>query len=92
MSIVGGLVFKRDLRSSVRDTAIDAVSMRIANGEEEADVFGYRPLEDRLLPALVVRCAQHILRWGLQEEGLFRYVRLCHDIHMGWRLRRGPFE
>lgn len=26
------------------------------------------------MPALVVRCAQHLLEWGLEEEGLFRYV------------------
>ncbi|THH13214.1 hypothetical protein EW146_g6972 [Bondarzewia mesenterica] len=29
-------------------------------------------LEKRLLPALVVRCAQHLLKWGVEEEGLFR--------------------
>lgn len=72
LSVVGGLVFKRDLRSAVRETAIEDVLIRLASEEEEADVFGYRPLESRLLPALVVRCAQHILRWGVQEEGLFR--------------------
>ncbi|EJF65136.1 RhoGAP-domain-containing protein [Dichomitus squalens LYAD-421 SS1] len=72
LSIVGGLLFKRDLRSAVRETAIDAVSTRLASGEEQAEVFGFRPLESRSLPALVVRCAQHILRWGIQEEGLFR--------------------
>ncbi|KAM5533311.1 hypothetical protein V8D89_012985 [Ganoderma adspersum] len=72
LSIVGGLVFKRDLRSSVRETAIEDVLIRLASEEEKADAFGYRPLESRLLPALVVRCAQHILRWGVQEEGLFR--------------------
>ena len=32
------------------------------------------PLKDRALPALVVRCVQHIMHWGLEEEGLFRYV------------------
>uniref|UniRef100_A0A5K1JYY3 Glucose oxidase n=1 Tax=Ganoderma boninense TaxID=34458 RepID=A0A5K1JYY3_9APHY len=72
LSIVGGLVFKRDLRSAVRETAIEEVLIRLASEEEEANAFGYRPLESRLLPALVVRCAQHILRWGVQEEGLFR--------------------
>ncbi|EIM81090.1 RhoGAP-domain-containing protein [Stereum hirsutum FP-91666 SS1] len=29
-------------------------------------------LERRLIPALVLRCAQHLLKWGLEEEGLFR--------------------
>ncbi|KAF9467461.1 hypothetical protein BDZ94DRAFT_1041372 [Collybia nuda] len=33
-----------------------------------------KALEERRLPALVVRCAQHLLIWGVQEEGLFRYV------------------
>jgi hypothetical protein len=33
-----------------------------------------KALEERKLPALVVRCAQHLLIWGIQEEGLFRYV------------------
>lgn len=31
-------------------------------------------LETRKLPALVVRCAQHLLLWGIHEEGLFRCV------------------
>lgn len=31
-----------------------------------------KALEERRLPALVVRCAQHLLIWGIQEEGLFR--------------------
>lgn len=29
-------------------------------------------LEERMLPAVLVRCAQHILLWGVQQEGLFR--------------------
>jgi hypothetical protein len=33
-----------------------------------------KALEERKLPALVVRCAQHLLIWGIQEEGLFRWV------------------
>lgn len=71
LSIVGGLVFKRNLEVCVRETAIDEVLAQLAGGRREAS-FGYRPLESRLLPALVLRCAQHILRWGVQEEGLFR--------------------
>ncbi|KAJ3897376.1 Rho GTPase activation protein [Lentinula edodes] len=31
-----------------------------------------KALETRRLPALVVRCAQHLLLWGVGEEGLFR--------------------
>ncbi|KAI0645376.1 hypothetical protein C8Q79DRAFT_1090834 [Trametes meyenii] len=73
LSIVGGLVFKRDLRTCVSETAIEDVRIKLENGQQE-DEFNYdlRPLESRLLPALVVRCAQHILRWGVEEEGLFR--------------------
>jgi hypothetical protein len=31
-----------------------------------------KALECRVLPAVVARCAQHLLIWGVQEEGLFR--------------------
>ncbi|TFK94622.1 RhoGAP-domain-containing protein [Polyporus arcularius HHB13444] len=71
LSIVGGLVFRRDLRTCVYETAADDVLRRLA-GHQEGVSFGFKPLESRLLPALVLRCAQHILRWGVQEEGLFR--------------------
>ncbi|CDO78167.1 hypothetical protein BN946_scf184467.g6 [Trametes cinnabarina] len=69
----GGLVFKRDLRTCVRETAIEEMKIRLASGQPVADGrSAFKPVEARLLPALVVRCAQHILRWGVQEEGLFR--------------------
>ncbi|KAI0743778.1 hypothetical protein C8Q80DRAFT_1183099 [Daedaleopsis nitida] len=71
VSVLGGLVFKRNLQTCVRETAIEEVLMRLADGRPD-EVYGHRPLESRLLPALVLRCAQHILRWGVQEEGLFR--------------------
>ncbi|KAI0371151.1 RhoGAP-domain-containing protein [Pilatotrama ljubarskyi] len=71
-SIVGGLVFKRDLQTCVRETAIEDVRTRLASDEDQDSNSGFKPLESRRLPALVVRCAQHILRWGIQEEGLFR--------------------
>ncbi|CCM00416.1 uncharacterized protein FIBRA_02446 [Fibroporia radiculosa] len=67
VSIIGGLVFKRDLQTCVADTAIDGIFQR-SEGEEQ----GMRILTERRLPALIVRCSQHLLRWGLQEEGLFR--------------------
>ncbi|EMD37487.1 hypothetical protein CERSUDRAFT_114130 [Gelatoporia subvermispora B] len=73
VSIAGGLVFKRDLRQCVQDTAIDSVLERLSVGEDlESWDGGVRPLEERMLPALAMRCAQHILKWGVQEEGLFR--------------------
>ncbi|KAI0674979.1 hypothetical protein C8Q78DRAFT_1075327 [Trametes maxima] len=73
LSIVGGLVFKRDLRTCVRETAIEDVRAKLENSQQGEELnYDLRPLESRLLPALVVRCAQHILRWGVEEEGLFR--------------------
>ena len=77
LSIGGGAVFGRRLADCVRDTAVDHVKQKLLSGEYygegwEADKIP--PLEDRLLPALVLRCAQHLLAWGIQEEGLFRYA------------------
>ncbi|KAA1475155.1 RhoGAP-domain-containing protein [Dentipellis sp. KUC8613] len=70
--IAGGLVFGRDLATCVRETAIEPVRLAIAGrGTLEGGAPG-DPLEKRMLPALVVRCAQHLLRWGVEEEGLFR--------------------
>ena len=66
------VVFGRSLAVGVRETG---VFVRQASGTQ---VEGYpkqglvRELEERMLPAVVVRCAQHILLWGVQEEGLFR--------------------
>jgi hypothetical protein len=88
LSSSGGLVFGRRLAECVRDTAIDEVRLQLISGEyfgEEAGdglgegrhTFPMRPLEQRLLPAVVVRCVQHLLTWGVQEEGLFR----CVSIH-----------
>ncbi|KAG6917224.1 hypothetical protein DXG01_003338 [Tephrocybe rancida] len=103
----GGIVFGRDLKSVVRDTAVGAgkpkgwggkwrnwdSSTSLSGGDEDYDGDRERgrhqetpartrkasvrrgqlkALEDRKLPALVVRCAQHLLIWGIQEEGLFR--------------------
>jgi hypothetical protein len=80
----GGAVFGRDLRSCVAETALPAIH------SADSDVIGRpshsraasgskaqkddKELEARRVPALVVRCAQHILAWGVQEEGLFRCV------------------
>ncbi|THH07496.1 hypothetical protein EW145_g3333 [Phellinidium pouzarii] len=58
-----GIVFGRDLSQCVQDTAIEG------NIGGKGDML---KLEGRRLPALVTRCAQHILKWGVQEEGLFR--------------------
>lgn len=80
--VVGGLVFGRELTACVEETAIDSILsvLRTQNvapddWEGSAPVQWSRPstpLESRHVPALVVRCAQHILAWGVQEQGLFR--------------------
>jgi hypothetical protein len=75
LSIGGGVVFGRPLADCVRDTAVDEVKQKLLSGEyyrEEWEVDKIPPLQDRLLPALVLRCAQNLLAWGIQEEGLFR--------------------
>ena len=74
-----GVVFHRDLTRCVRDTAIWVGKEDIGNQRESdtEELIGRPELliyERRMLPALVVRCAQHLLVWGVQEEGLFRCV------------------
>ena len=74
-----GVVFHRDLTRCVRDTAIWVGKEDIGNQRESdtGELIGRPELliyERRMLPALVVRCAQHLLVWGVQEEGLFRCV------------------
>ncbi|TFK44206.1 hypothetical protein BDQ12DRAFT_717378 [Crucibulum laeve] len=74
-AVATGVVFKRDLRTVVRETAVGVgcapgsvdAERGVPAGREEL-----KELEQRRLPALVVRCAQHLLIWGVQEEGLFR--------------------
>jgi hypothetical protein len=83
----GGAVFGRDLRSCVAETALTTTRSaetgdeigrpphsRTASGPKAQKEQDNNELEARRVPALVVRCAQHILAWGVQEEGLFRYV------------------
>jgi len=74
-----GVVFQRDLIRCVRDTAIWVGKEDIGNQRESdtEELIGRPELliyERRMLPALIVRCAQHLLVWGVQEEGLFRCV------------------
>lgn len=73
-SVAGGLVFGRDLQVCVQETAVDGVRNARKDGVVSSGAGGMRPLEERLVPALVVRCAQHLKMWGVQEEGLFRFV------------------
>ncbi|KZT19914.1 RhoGAP-domain-containing protein [Neolentinus lepideus HHB14362 ss-1] len=82
---VSGLVFGRDLKSCVRETAVDSGRWDLGDNDHaspghrrqmtrrlDREAVGEKALEDRMVPALVVRCAQHLLRWGIEEEGLFR--------------------
>ena len=77
----GGLVFGRDLALCVRDTAVGVgvpgweshvKKQRNSTFSMDMEVVGAKALEGRKLPALVMRCAQHLEKWGIQEEGLFR--------------------
>lgn len=82
--VAGGVVFGRDLEACTRETAVDPLRSRSGasmvdrarqydkKGSFSGDDVYLKVLETRKLPALVVRCAQHILLWGVQEEGLFR--------------------
>lgn len=74
LNVGGGTVFGRQLADCVRDTAVDDVKQKLFSGKYHRGGWEIPPLQDRLLPALVLRCAQHLLAWGIQEEGLFRYV------------------
>lgn len=67
-----GVVFGRDLRTVITQTR--AMSCLSDREDVPGGVYGHliKEVEHRQLPALVVRCAQHLLIWGVQEEGLFR--------------------
>ncbi|KXN90808.1 Rho GTPase-activating protein gacZ [Leucoagaricus sp. SymC.cos] len=72
-----GIVFGRELARCVRDTAIwtekeDMGTKQESDGRELMGGPELKIYERRMLPAVVARCAQHILIWGVQEEGLFR--------------------
>jgi hypothetical protein len=87
--VIGGLVFGRELRACVQDTAIDAVRLAPpTSGDSQSGEAHSVParvvysfiicyvvspvLHERRLPALVVRCVEHLMKWGVEEEGLFR--------------------
>jgi hypothetical protein len=70
----GGLVFGRDLASATRETRIASMSLVGYSPAEPKD------LENRMMPALIVRCVIHLRKWGLDEEGLFRSGAANHDL------------
>lgn len=79
-----GVVFGKELRTAVKETAVGVGPPngegrragewpRTAEMEKRSKMPNvHKALEERRLPAVVVRCAQHILVWGVEEEGLFR--------------------
>ena len=74
--VSSGVVFGKSLRTVTRETGVNVGkemgSMSVDGGRVKEGLV--LELERRLLPAIVVRCAQHLLIWGVQEEGLFRWV------------------
>ncbi|KAJ7188304.1 hypothetical protein C8R46DRAFT_878323 [Mycena filopes] len=73
----GSVVFGGRLKVVVSETAVTVGGRRGRDIEDlgsqtTAGLPLLKLLEHRMLPALVVRCAQHLLIWGVQEEGLFR--------------------
>ena len=69
--VTSGVVFGKALMIVTRETGINVRKEMGSGGGVEKDGLVLE-LEKRLLPAIVVRCAQHLLIWGVQEEGLFR--------------------
>lgn len=68
--VASGVLFGRDLAMGVRETGIHVGKAPGSEGAKKEGLFG--EFEERQLAAVAVRCAQHLLRWGVQEEGLFR--------------------
>ena len=75
--VTSGVVFGKVLKKVTRETGVNVGKEMgsVSVGGEKVKKAGLAlELEKRLLPAIVVRCAQHLLIWGVQEEGLFRWV------------------
>ena len=83
--VAGGLVFRRDLTTSCRETAIGCSESpntwhHNTTGTVLNETEFIESLERRMVPAIVVRCVQHLFLWGVHEEGLFRYVSMrCYS-------------
>jgi len=71
-----GHVFGKELKLAVKETKVvvreDDDVVDAVEGGPPRKVGLIKALECRALPAVVARCAQHLLIWGVQEEGLFR--------------------
>jgi hypothetical protein len=72
--VSSGVVFGKALKIATRETGVNVRKMgSVGMGGGRVKEGLVLELERRLLPAIVVRCAQHLLIWGVQEEGLFRW-------------------
>ncbi|KAJ4483476.1 hypothetical protein J3R30DRAFT_3285263 [Lentinula aciculospora] len=81
-AVAGGIVFGRQLAFVVKETSVgrspNPSNPSLDRFKPTMETPGTitkqqaRALETRRLPALIVRCAQHLLLWGVGEEGLFR--------------------
>ncbi|KAJ3724433.1 hypothetical protein C8R42DRAFT_661799 [Lentinula raphanica] len=80
-AVASGVVFGRQLIIVVEETSVGRTpnhDLSIERSKLRLETPGSitrkqaEALETRRLPALVVRCAQHLLLWGVGEEGLFR--------------------
>ena len=69
--VTNGVVFGRALKIVTRETGVNVGNVMGSVGGKVKEGLVLE-LEGRLVPAIVVRCAQHLLIWGVQEEGLFR--------------------
>jgi hypothetical protein len=67
-----GNVFGKELRVAVKETKVVVKGNDDTVGTASRKFGLIKALECRVLPAVVARCAQHLLIWGVQEEGLFR--------------------
>lgn len=82
----GKVVFGKELKTVVRETRIIIEGSKKPSSVRKQEGL-VKALEERMLPALVVRCAQHLLIWGVQEEGLFRWgsclqLPICSRAHL----------
>ncbi|KAH6897663.1 hypothetical protein BKA70DRAFT_753028 [Coprinopsis sp. MPI-PUGE-AT-0042] len=69
-TLISGVVFGQDLKTAVEQT----MPITVSNLDKDADskVGGERErlvkeVQTRMLPALVTRCAQHLLIWGVRR-------------------------
>ncbi|KAH8830302.1 hypothetical protein DL96DRAFT_1707133 [Flagelloscypha sp. PMI_526] len=70
----GGVVFGRALSSVVQRTPLVPVPHHPRSTEELVPGLNEKivAIGQRMIPAVAARSAQHVMLWGIEEEGLFR--------------------